>query len=97
MRTDRGKTFEQHTPTLDPAEMATAFASGHAAISLAGHPMLAATGIIEYLAVKFALEDGSFVTVLLDEMSAGALKALVEAADSVNWDGNTLRPGPTSH
>jgi hypothetical protein len=97
MQTERGKAFEQHEPPLDKNEAMAAFAAGEAALSLRGLPCISTTGAIEYLAVKFALANGAFATVLLDRMAAAALKTLIVGADSINWDGNALRPGPAVH
>lgn len=96
-QTERGKAFDANEPNLDAPEMQAAYDKGSIAISLRGKPMLHESGIIQFLAVKFALVDGSFETILLDRMSASALRALIAAADKVNWDGNAMRPGGTSH
>ena len=95
MHTERGKAFDRDEPTLDTAETLTAFETGRAAISLAVLPCLAETGTIEYLAVKFAL--GNFATVLLDRLAAAALREAIKATGQVQWDGNTLRAGPSAH
>src|SRR5216684_4247634 len=97
MQTERGKAFEQYEPTIDKNETTAAFSAGATALSLAELPCLSDTGTIEYIAVKFALANGGFATVLLDRMAGAALKKLVDSADSINWDANALRPGPTAH
>jgi hypothetical protein len=97
MQTERGKAFEQHEPTIDKTEAAEAFSAGAAALSLAGLPCLGDTGVIEYLAIKFALANGGFATVLLDRMAAAAVRRLIVSVESINWDGNALRAGPTPH
>jgi hypothetical protein len=94
--TERGKAFDQHEPVLTREEAEAAFAAGHAAISLRGIPCLD-SDTIEYLAVKFALANGGFATVLLDRMAAAALRALIVSAESINWDGNALRAGSMPH
>jgi hypothetical protein len=97
MQTERGRVFEQNEPALDKDEAMAAFAAGGAALSLRGLPCIGVMGAIEYLAVKFALAGGGFATVLLDRMAAAALKTLIDRTDSINWDGNALRPGPAVH
>ena len=97
MHTERGKAFDRDEPTLDTAETLTAFETGRAAISLAVLPCLAETRTIEYLAVKFALANGNFATVLLDRLAAAALREAIKATGQVQWDGNTLRAGPSAH
>jgi hypothetical protein len=67
------------------------------ALSLTGASVLHPSGAIEFLAVKFALADGSSPVLLLDRIAAAAIKALIDSADRLNWDANSLRPGPTSH
>jgi hypothetical protein len=94
VQTERGKAFEEHEPNLSEAEISQAMDSDRVILSLKGTPVLHPTGAIQFLAVKFALADGSFETVLFDRMDAAALKSLVDAADRMNWDGNLLRPGP---
>jgi hypothetical protein len=73
------------------------FASGEAALSLKGLPCLGKDAAIEYLAVKFALQNGAVTTVLLDRVAAIALKALIDNAELLNWDAGALRPGPIAH
>ena len=97
MKTERGKAFEEHEPNLGEPEITRAIDSGRIALSLKGMPVLHPTGIIQFVAVKFALADGSFTIVAVDQMGATALKTLIDAADRVNWDGNALRAGPARH
>jgi hypothetical protein len=92
--TPRGRAFDEHEPALSDDEIAQAVESDRAALSLKGKPVLHATGAIQFLAVKFALTDGTFETLLLDRLAANALLALISATNQVDWDGRAMRPGP---
>src|SRR4051812_47897050 len=97
VRTDRGKAFIEHEPKLSNSEIQRALDTDRMALSLAGKPVLHPSGVIQFLAIKIALADGTSPIVLLDRMAAAAMKTVIESADSINWDGNALVPGPTSH
>jgi len=96
-RKERGRSFDSHEPSLDPDEAMAALRAGRAAISLKAIPCLADSGAIEYVAVKFALVNGGFATVLLDGFAASAMREAIDAADQAQWDGNTLKTGPSAH
>lgn len=97
VQTDRGKAFDAYKPTLNDAEIQLAIETDRMALSLAGEPVLHPSGIIKFLAIKIALADGSSPTVLLDRLAAAAIKKLIAETDSLNWNGNPLRAGPTPH
>ncbi len=96
-KTPRGKAFDEFEPDLDNDEVKQALDSERAVLSLKGKPVLHESGVIQFLAVKFALADGTFSTVLLDRLAASALTSLVDAANTVNWDGGALKPGSARH
>jgi hypothetical protein len=97
MQTPRGQAFVDHEPLLTSEEAREAFVQGQAAMSLRGLPCLGDGGRIEYLAVKFALQNGEQTTVLLDRLSAVAIRQLIADADALDWDANRLRPPSTAH
>jgi hypothetical protein len=97
--TPRGKAFFEFEPIVSDDDIKRALDNEVAVLSLRGKPVPdpKGSGIIQFLAVKFALSDGTSTTVLMDRMAASVLRKLVEAADSINWDGNAMRAGPERH
>jgi hypothetical protein len=96
-QTERGKEFEGREPLLNDDEIVRAAETAQIVASLKGKPVVGPRGDIGYIAVKFALYDGSFVTMLFDRVAASAFAAHVQSADRINWDGNALKPGQTAH
>jgi hypothetical protein len=54
-------------------------------------------GVIELVAVKFALANGSSETLLLDEVSARALGADVSLLKDLGWQTDALQPKGSAH
>ena len=52
---------------------------------------------IGFIAVKFALHDGSFATVLLDYFSARALATLIGSVDKIGWKTAPVLPDERRH
>lgn len=96
-KTPRGKLFDDMEPSLGLPEIKSALDENRIALSFHGKPMTDPDGTIKFLAVKLALANGSFSTVLLDRFSASALKALIDGADQINWDGKSMLPNSTKH
>jgi hypothetical protein len=96
-KTPRGKAFDEHEPELTDAEIEPARAGGKIAISFKGKPVLQSMTDIEFLAVKFALADGSFEVVLLDQFSARALGTLIDAVNRLEWKTDAVRPKGPQH
>jgi hypothetical protein len=97
MQTERELAFQIHEPKLTEEETLDAFVRSEVALSLKALPCISPTGIVEYVAVKFALQNGDTPTVLLDRFAAGAFLAVIDSMNQVGWDGTVLRAGPMSH
>lgn len=84
-QTARGQAFEKYEPGLTTDEIITARDIGKNALSLRGKPILAPPDRIGFIAVKFALADGTTPTILLDEMAGRALWRLLQTANEFQW------------
>jgi hypothetical protein len=97
MLTERGKLFEEKEPSLSDDEVSAAYENGKIAASLRGKPLATSPENIGFIAVKFALHDGSFATVLLDYFSARALATLIGSVDKIGWKTAPVLPDETRH
>jgi hypothetical protein len=95
--TERGREFGEHKPTLSDEEIGAAHTSGRSVLSLKGRPCAVSETDIGILAVKFALADGSFETVLLDRLAAGVLHRLIDVANKTGWKTEAAALGTTRH
>ncbi len=93
--TPRGQAFDAHEPELTEQEIEDAKNSGAIAVSFKGSPVLLSTTDIGFVAVKFALANGGFQTILLDQFSARSLDKLIQTMNGLAWKTDALRPkGP---
>jgi hypothetical protein len=97
MQTERGKLFDEKEPELSDEEVSKAYEAGKIAASFKGKPVATSPEDIGFLAVKFALHDGSFSTVLLDYFSARVLRTLIDSADRIGWKTTAVTPAETQH
>ena len=97
MRTERGRVFEEKEPEFSDEEVITAREEGKIAASFKGKPVATTPESISYIAVKFALHDGSFATLLLDRFSAQLLRSLIETVDNIAWQTAGAIPDATRH
>jgi hypothetical protein len=97
MQTERGKLFDEKEPELSDDEVSKAYEAGKIAASFKGKPVATSPDDIGFLAVKFALHDGSFATVLLDYFSPRVLRTLIDSADKIGWKTAAVIPDGTRH
>ena len=97
MQSDRGKVFEATEPELTDGEIRKAQDDQKIVLSFKGKPVLASIDEIGFLAVKFALADGTFETVLFDRFAGETLWQLFQSAKQIEWKTAALRPGPGRH
>ena len=97
MQTERGKLFDEKEPELSDDEVARAYEDGKIAASFKGKPVVTSPENIGFIAIKFALHDGSFETVLLDYFSARVLRSLIDSVDKIGWKTAAAKPGETRH
>jgi hypothetical protein len=97
MKTDRGKAFIDQEPSLSDDEITHARETGKYAVSFKGMPVLISSEDIGFMAIKFALADGTFETVLLDQLAGEALWQLLESVKQIDWKTKALKPGPSRH
>jgi hypothetical protein len=97
MQTERGKAFVDNEPELTETEIESARQRGKIAVSLKGKPVLVSIEHIGFLAVKFALANGEFETVLLDRIAGEALRQLFQSLKQIEWKTDSMRPGPGRH
>jgi hypothetical protein len=97
VKTERGKEFGDRMPLLSDEEIGIAHNSGKSVLSLKSRACAVSETAIGMLAVKFALADGSFVTVLLDRLAAGALHRQIDVANKTGWKTEAAALGATHH
>lgn len=97
MLTERGKLFDEKEPSLSDDEVSAAYEEGKIAASFKGKPVVTSPENIGFIAVKFALHDGSFGTVLLDYFATRALTALIDSVDKIGWKTTAVMPDWTRH
>jgi hypothetical protein len=97
MQTERGKAFEENEPELTAIEIDAARNAGKYVVSFKGMPVLSSVEVIGFLAVKFALSDGSFTTIVLDRLAAEGLWTLIDGPKKLGWRTDALRGGPSRH
>src|SRR3984893_9731523 len=73
-------------PSLSDDEVSAAYENGKIAASLKGKPLATSPENIGFIAVKFALHDGSGATGLWDYFSARALATLIGSVDKIGPD-----------
>jgi hypothetical protein len=93
VQTSRGKAFIEQEPEISAQEIEQAKSGRKIAISFKGKPVLQSRTEIGFVAVKFALADGTFPVVLLDRFSAESLRSLIE---TVNHRHGKSPPPPAS-
>jgi len=92
VQTPRGKAFVEGEPEISAQEIEQAKSGEKIAVSFKGTPVLASINDIGFIAVKFALADGTFPVVLLDRFSAAALRQLIQAVEQIEWKTDAVRP-----
>ena len=97
MQTERGKLFDEKEPELSDDEVSKAYENGKIAASFKAKPVATTPENIGFIAVKFALHDGSFETVLLDYFSARVFRSLIDSVDKVGWKTAPVVPDETRH
>jgi hypothetical protein len=97
MQTERRRLFDDKEPEFSDDEVSTAYGDGKIVASFKGKPVVTTPESISYLAVKFALHDGSFATVLLDFFAAQILRGLIETVDNTGWKTAAVVPDSTRH
>jgi hypothetical protein len=97
MLTERGKLFDEKEPSLSDDEVSEAYETGKIAASLEGKPVVTSPENIGFIAIKFALHNGSFAIVLLDYFSARALAGLIDSVDKIGWKTTAVIPDATRH
>jgi hypothetical protein len=97
MQTERGKLFDENEPALSDDEVSTAYEDGKIAASFKGKPVVTSPENIGFIAIKFALHDGSFETVLLDYFSARVLRSLIDSVDAIGWRTAAVAPDQRQH
>jgi len=83
-QTPRGEAFDEYKPVLSDKEISAAHDSAKIVVSLYGKLCLLPDNKT-FLAVKLALYDGSFLTLLFDQISAVALSSSVQNAVEQHW------------
>jgi hypothetical protein len=96
-KTPRAKAFDDHEPPLTDGEIDAAKSNGRMAVSFKAKPVLQSADAIQFIAVKFALANGAFETVLLDRMAAAPLASLIQTIEGMQWLTAALKPGPARH
>ena len=96
-KTQRGTEFGKHKPSLSDEEIGIAHNAGRSVLSFKGRPCAISEDKIGVLAVKFALADGSFETVLLDQLAARLLHAEIDMANKTGWKTEAAALGTTRH
>jgi hypothetical protein len=96
-KTPRAQAFDKHEPPLDESEIDAAKTAGRMVLSFRAKPVLETKDAIQFLAVKFALANGAFETVLLDRMAAAPLASLIQTVEGMRWLTDALKPGPSRH
>jgi hypothetical protein len=97
MQTERATIFNEKEPEFSDDEVSRACEAGKIAASFKGKPVATSPEDISYVAVKFALHDGSFATVLLDYYSAQLLRGLIDSVDKMSWKTAAVTAGKTQH
>jgi hypothetical protein len=81
MQTERAKLFDEKEPALSDDEVSKAYEDGK--IAAKEKPVVTSLENIGFIAIKFALHDGSFEAVLLDYFSARVLRSLIDPVDKI--------------
>jgi hypothetical protein len=97
MQTERGKLFDEKEPELSDDEVSKAYENGKIAASFKAKPVVTTPENIGFIAVKFALHDGSFETVLLDYFSAKVFRSLIDSVDKIGWKTASVVADETRH
>ena len=92
MESERGKLFDEKEPPLSDDEVSKAYEDGKIAASFKGKPVVTSPENISFIAIKFALHDGSFETVLFDYFSARVLRSLIDSVDTIGWKTAAVTP-----
>jgi hypothetical protein len=87
----RRDAFDENKPDLSDDDITIAHDSARIVVSLRGRPWLISDNTA-YLAVKLALYDGSFLTVLFDRVSAQALVDIIQSSKSVDYKAESIEP-----
>ena len=97
LRTVRAKEFAKFEPSLSVAEIKAANAGKKTTLSLRAMPIPISTEEIGFVAVKFALDDGTLPVLLLDRIAANALLTALQTANEIDWKTAAVKPGPARH
>jgi hypothetical protein len=97
MQTERGKLFDNKEPELSDHEVSKAYEDGKIAASFKGKPVVTSPEQTGFIALKFALHDGSFETPLSDYFSARVLRSLIDSVDKIGWKTASMMPDDTRH
>ena len=90
----RAEVFEERRPTFTEADVQKALEQNRLVASFDTLPVPLDSGDIQFLAVKFALPDGTNTTLLLDQFAANLLHGLVAHLQQTGWKmTQTLPPG----
>ena len=93
----RTKLFNEAEPELTTNEIVESGEAGGRVVSLKVVHFLMPDKSIRYLGVKLVLENGQTPVILLDQLAANALNAVVDATNKISWDGASLLPPSTKH
>jgi hypothetical protein len=90
----RVKEFADRIPAIAAQEIAKAAK----VVSFKGTPIPApdVSGELQ-IAIKFALSDGTFLVVCVDQVAGNALNGLLTAADNAKWAPFPTVPGSARH
>jgi hypothetical protein len=96
-KTERGKEFDERSPALTDDEIGAAHRLGRSVLSFKARNCGISETEIGMIAIKFALADGSFETVIVDQLVARLLHAHFDMANRTGWKTETAALGTTRH
>jgi|SRR5580692_1417744 hypothetical protein len=96
-KTERGDEFGERRPALTDDEIGTAHRLGRSVLSFKARNCAASETEIGMIAIKFALADGSFETVIVDQLVARLLHVHFDMANKTGWKTEAAALGTTRH
>jgi hypothetical protein len=96
-KTERGNEIVKHRPILSDDEIREAHRLGRSVLSFNARNCAASETEIGMIAIKFALADGSFETVIVDQLVARLLHAHFDTANRTGWKTEAAALGTTRH
>lgn len=96
-KTERGKEIVKHRPTLTDDEIRASHRLGRSVLSFSARNCAASETEIGMIAIKFALADGSFETVIVDQLVARLLYVHFGMANRSGWKTEAGALGTTRH